>query len=56
VRYYYNRKATAEESCRLKMSYLRERGILSGQATGEIAWTSSMTGKTTVVLGAGGGR
>jgi hypothetical protein len=49
-RWYYGRKATADESCRLKMSYLRKRGMLSGQATGEIAWTSSMTGKTTTVL------
>jgi hypothetical protein len=49
-RYYWSRKATADESCRLKMSYLRKRGMLSGQATGEIAWTSSMTGKTTVAL------
>jgi len=49
-RYCYSRKATADESCRLKMSYLRKRGMLSGQATGEIAWTSSMTGKTTVAF------
>ena len=49
-RYYWSRKATADESCRLTMPYLRKRGLLSGQATGEIAWTSSMTGKTTVAF------
>ncbi len=32
------------------MSYLRERGMLSGQATGEIVWTGSMTRKETSVL------
>lgn len=49
-KYCYSRKATAEESCRLTMSDLRKRGLLSGQATEKIAWTSSMTGKTTAVL------
>ena len=49
-RWYYNRKATADESCRLEMSYLRKRGMLSGQTTGKISWTSSATGKTTTVL------
>lgn len=49
-RYCYSRKATADESCRLKMSDLRKRGLLSGQDTEKIAWTSSMTGKTTAVL------
>ena len=50
-RYYYNRKATADESCRLKMSYLKKRGMLTGEeAFEEISWTSSMTGKTTSVI------
>jgi hypothetical protein len=50
VRYYYNRKATADESCKLKISKLRKDGMLSGQATGKISWTSSMAGKITTVL------
>ena len=51
MRYYYHRKATADESCKLRISYLRERGLLSGEeaviATG---WKSSMTGKETTVV------
>ncbi|MHC4068562.1 MAG: hypothetical protein ACYS18_07675 [Planctomycetota bacterium] len=51
MRYYYNRKATADESCRLEMSYLKKRGMLTGEESIEkITWTSSMTGKTTAVL------
>ena len=51
MRYYYNRKATADESCRLKISYLRKRGMLTGEEAFEkISWTSSMTGKVTTVL------
>ncbi len=50
MRYFYNSKATADESCRLKISKLRKGGMLSGQATGKISWTSSMTRKTTTVL------
>ena len=53
MRYYYSSKATADESCRLKMSYLRKRGMLTGEESLEkIVWTSSMTGKeTTIILG-----
>ena len=53
-RYYYSRKAAADESCKLKMSYLRKRGMLSeGESVDKITWTSSMTGKeTTVIVGA----
>jgi len=50
LRYYYNRKATADESCDLSIFRLRKMGMLSGQTTGKISWTSSMTGKTTTVL------
>ena len=51
MRYYYNRKATADESCRLKMSYLKQRGMLTKEESAErISWTSSMTGKTTTII------
>ena len=50
-RYYYNRKATADASCSLKMSYLRKRGMLSGEEAFErISWVSSRTGKETSVI------
>ena len=50
MRYYYSRKATTNESCRLRMSYLRKRGMLIGEESFEkITWTSSMTGKKTIV-------
>ncbi|MFX0196162.1 MAG: hypothetical protein ACFFCW_08570 [Candidatus Hodarchaeota archaeon] len=49
-RYYYNSKTTADESYRLKMSFLRKEGMLSGQVTEKISWTSSRTGKKTTVL------
>ncbi len=52
MRYYCHRKATAEESCRLRISKLRKDGLLSDQATGKMSWTSSMTGKeTTIIVG-----
>lgn len=51
MRYYYNSKATADESCSLKMSYLKKRGMLTGEESIEkIAWTSSMRGKTTTII------
>jgi hypothetical protein len=50
VRYYYNKKPTAEESCDLSIYWLKKYGYLSGRTTGETAWTSSMTGKTSSVL------
>jgi hypothetical protein len=50
ARCYWSRKAVVEESCGLKMPYLRKRGLLSGQATGWITWTSSMTGKETAAF------
>jgi hypothetical protein len=53
MRYYYNRKATADASCSLKMSKLRKDGMLSGEATGKTSWTSNQTSKTiaTVLFG-----
>ena len=51
MRYYYNRKARADESCRLKISKLRKNGMLSEEEAYEkISWTSSMTGKKTSVI------
>lgn len=51
MRYYYHRKATADESCDLKIGRLRKDGmLLSGQTTGKISWTSSMRGTVTSVL------
>jgi hypothetical protein len=49
-RWYCRRKATADESCKLTMSYLKKYCMLSGQTTGKISWTSSMTGKATTVF------
>ena len=51
MRYYYNSKTTVEESCRLKMSYLRKRGMLTGEeAIEKISWTSNRPGKIPPVL------
>jgi hypothetical protein len=51
VRYFYNSKATADESCSLEMSYLRKRGMLTGEESFEkIAWTSSMRRRTTTLI------
>ena len=50
MRYYYNRKATADESCRLKISYLKKRGMLTvGESFEKITWTSSMRGTETAI-------
>ena len=50
MRYYYNRKIRADESCRLEISKLRKDGMLSsGYSSGTRIWTSSMTGKNTLV-------
>lgn len=50
MRYYYNSKATADESCRLKMSYLRKRGMLTEEEVFEtITWTSNRTDKKTII-------
>ena len=51
MRYYYNRKVRADESCRLTIQHLKKRGMLTGEELfGKIIWTSSMTKKTTTVL------
>ena len=51
MRYYYNRKPTAEESCDITIFKLKKWGMLSsGQTTGKTSWTSSMTGKITTLL------
>ncbi len=50
MRYYYNRKATADASCSLKMSYLRKDGMLSsGYSSGTRIWSSNMTNKKTII-------
>lgn len=48
-RYYYNRKATVEESCGLSIYRLKKWDLLAGQQSTTITWTRSMTGKQTVV-------
>lgn len=50
MRYFYNRKPTAEASCDLSIFWLRKLGMLSsGQTIDGTSWTNSMTGKTTTV-------
>jgi hypothetical protein len=50
VRYYYSRKATADESCRLTMSSLRKEGMLSpGYSSGTRIWSSNRTDKKTII-------
>lgn len=50
MRYYYNRKATADESCRLKMSSLRKDGMLSSGYSSETRiWASNRTDKKTII-------
>ena len=50
MRYYYNSKATADASCRLRMSDLRKDGMLSwGYSSGTRIWSSNMTDKKTIV-------
>ena len=51
MRYYYNRKARADESCRLRISELRKDGMLrSGQTISKRSWTSSMARRTTTAI------
>jgi hypothetical protein len=47
ARWYCRRKATADESCKLRMSYLKKRCMLSAQNTERMGWVSSNTGKET---------
>ena len=50
MRYFYNSKATADESCRLEMSYLKKRGMLTRKESIEkIVWMSSIRGKETAI-------
>ncbi len=50
MRYYYSRKATADESCRLTMSSLRKDGMLSsGYSSGTRIWSSNRTDKKTII-------
>ncbi len=50
MRYYYNSKATADESCRLKISELRKDGMLSsGYSSGTRIWSSNRTDKKTII-------
>ena len=51
MRYYYSRKATADESCRLRISELRKDGMLTGEeSVQKIVWTSNMRGKETTIF------
>ena len=49
MRYYYNSKATANESCDLNIYRLKKQGMLSGNAYMPITWESSATGKETTI-------
>ena len=50
MRYYYHRKATADASCRLRMSDLRKDGMLSlGYTSGTRIWGSNRTDKKTII-------
>ena len=50
MRYYYNRKATADESCRLKISELRNDGmLLPGYSWETKIWSSNRTDKKTII-------
>ncbi len=50
MRYYYHSKATADSSCRLRMSDLKKDGMLSwGYSSGTRIWTSNRTDKKTIV-------
>jgi len=48
-RWYYSRKATAEESCALSIYELRRSGMLAGHTSGTMRWRSSMTGGETAI-------
>ena len=49
MRYYYDSKATADESCDLSIYKLKKWGMLSGNAYMPVTWKSSMTGKETTI-------
>lgn len=47
-RWYYNRKATAEESCDLTIYQIRKWGMLSGHHYTTVTWTSRLSGKSSI--------
>ena len=50
MRHYYYSKATADESCRLRISELRKGGMLSsGYSSGTRTWSSNRTDKKTII-------
>ena len=50
MRYFYNSKATADESCKLRISELRKLGMLTGEEAFEIiTWTSNRPVKKIIV-------
>jgi hypothetical protein len=50
VRYYYNSKRTADESCDLSIFYLKRLGMLSGGVVYKpIIWSSSRTDNKTII-------
>ena len=50
MRYYYYSKATADESCRLRISALRKDGMLSSGYSSETRiWSSNRTDKKTII-------
>ena len=50
MRYFYNSKATADASCRLRISDLRKDGMLSSGYSSETKiWSSNRTDKKTII-------
>lgn len=47
MRYYYNRKATAEESCDITIFQLKKWGMLAASTNRVVEWFSKNTGKKT---------
>jgi hypothetical protein len=47
MRYYYHRKATAEESCDITIFQLKKWGMLAGSTNRVVEWFSRNTGKKT---------
>jgi hypothetical protein len=48
-RYYWSRKATADESCNLSIYELRRSRMLSGHTSGMTRWRSTHSGKETAI-------
>jgi len=49
MRYYYNRKATVEESYDISTKYLKQMKLLSGKHSTSITWTHNQSNKTSTV-------